>query len=58
MNPPFDHGLVVGKFYPPHAGHLRLVTEAALQCGRVTVVVAGARLESQKIGRCSPRLTT
>ena len=25
MTAPFGHGLVVGKFYPPHRGHLYLI---------------------------------
>ena len=32
------HGLVIGKFYPPHAGHHLLVQTAAACCERVTVV--------------------
>jgi len=51
MSAPFAHGLVVGKFYPPHAGHLRLVTTAAERCDRVTVVVAAATWESLDLGR-------
>jgi hypothetical protein len=26
MPAPFGHGLVLGKFYPPHLGHLHLTT--------------------------------
>lgn len=40
------HGLVVGKFYPPHAGHKLLIQTAARQCERVTVVVMAASHES------------
>ncbi|RYF41243.1 MAG: transcriptional regulator, partial [Comamonadaceae bacterium] len=40
------HGLVIGKFYPPHAGHHLLVRTAASQCARVTVVVMAASQES------------
>ena len=47
----FAHGLVVGKFYPPHAGHLCLVMTAAERCERVTVVVAAASWESLDLGR-------
>jgi HTH-type transcriptional regulator, transcriptional repressor of NAD biosynthesis genes len=39
------HGLVIGKFYPPHAGHHLLVRTAARLCARVTVVVMAARVE-------------
>jgi len=42
----FRHGLVVGKFYPPHAGHHALIATAAAACDRVTVVVAQATSES------------
>jgi hypothetical protein len=30
------HGLVIGKFYPPHAGHHHLVRVAAAQSARLT----------------------
>jgi NadR type nicotinamide-nucleotide adenylyltransferase len=39
------HGLVVGKFYPPHAGHHHLIDTAAAACERLTVVVAASPLE-------------
>ncbi|MFI7427023.1 AAA family ATPase [Micromonospora sp. NPDC049836] len=44
--PEFRHGLVVGKFYPPHAGHHALIEAAAARCATVTVVVAPSRRES------------
>ncbi|KRD41599.1 cytidyltransferase [Cellulomonas sp. Root930] len=40
------HGLVIGKFYPPHAGHLALVRAALARCDRVTVQVLGSSQES------------
>lgn len=40
------HGLIIGKFYPPHAGHHLLVKAAASQCTRVTVLVMAASHES------------
>ncbi|GAA2370949.1 nicotinamide-nucleotide adenylyltransferase [Dactylosporangium salmoneum] len=40
------HGLIVGKFYPPHAGHHHLVDSAARACDEVTVVVAPSTVES------------
>ena len=40
------HGLVVGKFYPPHAGHHHLIDTAAAACERLTVVVAASPTES------------
>ena len=42
----FDHGLVIGKFYPPHAGHHYLISRALLACREVTVVVLAAFRES------------
>ncbi|GHJ44861.1 transcriptional regulator NadR [Catellatospora sp. TT07R-123] len=38
--------MVVGKFYPPHAGHHLLIRAAAAACAEVTVVVAPSRSES------------
>ncbi|GAA1599017.1 AAA family ATPase [Streptomyces globosus] len=43
---PYGHGLVLGKFYPPHAGHHHLVDTAAAQCDRLTVLVCAASVES------------
>lgn len=37
---------MVGKFYPPHLGHLHLITQAAAGCGAVTVLVMAARNET------------
>jgi HTH-type transcriptional repressor of NAD biosynthesis genes len=42
----FRHGLVLGKFYPPHAGHHLVVNTAASQCDHVTVLVCFASTES------------
>ncbi|AEE45610.1 AAA family ATPase [Cellulomonas fimi] len=42
----FAHGLVIGKFYPPHAGHLALVRAALARCARVTVQVLASSQES------------
>jgi HTH-type transcriptional repressor of NAD biosynthesis genes len=42
----YSHGLVVGKFYPPHAGHHYLIRTAARQCDKVSVVVAASQVES------------
>lgn len=39
------HGLVLGKFHPPHAGHHLLVRSAALVCERVTVLVLASSAE-------------
>lgn len=40
------HGLVIGKFYPPHAGHLALVRAAQARCDRVTVQVLASSVET------------
>ncbi|QCB94007.1 AAA family ATPase [Cellulomonas shaoxiangyii] len=42
----YRHGLVIGKFYPPHAGHLALVRHALARCDRVTVQVLASSAES------------
>jgi NadR type nicotinamide-nucleotide adenylyltransferase len=49
--PAHGHGLVIGKFYPPHAGHALLVRTAAARCARVTVVVMAASVESIPLER-------
>ena len=43
------HGLIVGKFYPPHAGHHLLVRTAARACDRVTVAVLGSSVETMPL---------
>ncbi len=40
------HALVIGKFYPPHAGHHLLVRTAAAVSERVTVVAMASSVES------------
>jgi len=35
--PTGPHGLVVGRFLPPHSGHAALVRRALRACGRVTI---------------------
>jgi NadR type nicotinamide-nucleotide adenylyltransferase len=47
----YEHGLIVGKFYPPHAGHHALIEAAATACERVTVVVAPSSRESVPLER-------
>ena len=42
----YRHGLVIGKFYPPHLGHHHLIRSAAAQADRVTLVVMAARAET------------
>lgn len=42
----YGHGLVIGSFYPLHAGHEHLIAAAASECARVTVQVLAASAES------------
>ncbi|MER7958802.1 AAA family ATPase [Streptomyces sp. NPDC096030] len=42
----YGHGLVLGKFYPPHAGHHHLVRTARDRCERLTVLVCASSVES------------
>ncbi|WP_424214483.1 AAA family ATPase [Streptomyces sp. BI20] len=46
MSARFGHGLVLGKFYPPHAGHHHLVDTALARCARLTVLVCASSVES------------
>jgi HTH-type transcriptional repressor of NAD biosynthesis genes len=47
----YAHGLVIGKFYPPHLGHEYLIRTAARHCRSVTVGVLGSSVESISIAR-------
>lgn len=47
----FRHALVIGKFYPPHAGHEYLIRSAATFAARVTVVVMAADRETIPLDR-------
>jgi NadR type nicotinamide-nucleotide adenylyltransferase len=40
------HALIIGKFYPPHAGHHAMVRFAATKADRVSVVVMSSAVES------------
>ncbi|HET9140420.1 AAA family ATPase [Actinophytocola sp.] len=42
----FRHTLVLGKFYPPHAGHHHLIRTAAKVSDRTTVAVLASPVES------------
>src|SRR3954465_3531114 len=42
----YRHGLVCGRFYPPHEGHHRLIETAAARCDRVTVAVLASPEET------------
>lgn len=38
----FRHGLVVGKFWPPHNGHLYLIDTARAQCNTLSIGIVAA----------------
>lgn len=42
----YKHGMVLGKFYPPHNGHLYLIDKALEQCKKVTVFVCSLPTET------------
>ena len=42
----FGHGIIIGKFYPLHAGHSALIRAAEARCERVTVQLLAASVES------------
>lgn len=42
----YNHGLVIGKFYPLHFGHLEVINAARRQCKEVTVIVMASSVES------------
>lgn len=45
------HALVVGKFYPPHAGHHKLINTALAECDRVTVAACYSSVENIDIDK-------
>jgi HTH-type transcriptional repressor of NAD biosynthesis genes len=47
----YRHGLVFGRFYPPHEGHHRLIETAAARCDRVTVAVLSSPEEAIPLAR-------
>ena len=54
MTHSFRHGLVIGKFYPPHNGHEYLIRCAASQCDQVSVVVYGCRRRAHRARTACP----
>lgn len=42
----YRHGLLIGKFYPPHRGHHVAIREAAALCEHMTVLVMAAAVET------------
>ena len=45
------HGVVIGKFHPPHRGHRHLIDTAVSQADRVTVTVVNGRGEEPAAAR-------
>lgn len=46
MEKKFKNGLVLGKFYPPHNGHLHLINSAIEQCETVHVMICSLKSEN------------
>jgi NadR type nicotinamide-nucleotide adenylyltransferase len=46
MRKQYGHGALLGKFYPPHAGHQLLIEAAAARCEQVTVALMASSTES------------
>src|SRR5205823_888204 len=44
-SPPMTHGMLLGKFLPPHLGHVYLAEFASRYADRLTVVVCSLRRE-------------
>ena len=42
----YRHGLFIGKFYPPHRGHHRVIRQAAAECERLSVLVMASIAET------------
>lgn len=45
MEKKFERGLVLGKFMPPHNGHLHLINTAAEQCEKLFVLICSLKNE-------------
>lgn len=45
MEKKFERGLVLGKFMPPHNGHLHLINSAVEQCEKVFVMICSLKNE-------------
>lgn len=46
MSVRYRHGLLLGKFYPPHVGHHAAIRHAAARCDLLTVLVMAAAVET------------
>ncbi|WP_269938436.1 AAA family ATPase [Arthrobacter sp. HY1533] len=47
----FENALVIGKFYPPHAGHRHLIETATAGARHTWVLVQGSRFESLTVAQ-------
>ena len=54
----YRHGLLIGKFYPPHRGHHDAIRLAAARCDEFTVVVMAAAAETVPLADRTPRAGT
>ncbi|MFC6929909.1 hypothetical protein ACFQHO_05840 [Actinomadura yumaensis] len=54
--PRYEHGLVIGAFHPPRAGHHLLIDTAAAACARVTVTVTASAGEAAPLALRVARL--
>lgn len=46
MTRKYQHALVIGKFYPPHLGHLHTITAAAEMAEHVSVIIYDSRFHT------------
>lgn len=42
----YNHGLIIGKFYPLHSGHVYLIEQALKQAKKITILVCSLSRES------------
>lgn len=47
----FRQGLVIGKFYPLHLGHLSLIERAAARCEQAAVIVMASQRETMTLAQ-------
>ena len=46
MSDEIRRGLIVGKFWPPHIGHLQLIDHLRDQCDKIFIVVCSTKLQT------------
>lgn len=49
MNKKYNTGLIIGKMYPPHRGHVYMIEQAAKQVDKLTVIVLGHSYQKLKL---------